>query len=1082
MHIQRVELTNFKSFKKAVIPFREGFNAIIGPNGSGKSNVTDAIRFALGEKRLSALRVRNVKQLCHRGSSHAKVKLTLVDGKDRWEIERSVRADGKVVLKLNGKAVKLRALRDFLREHGIDNLDRIVISQGQVDKIALLKPKDLRAFIEELAGIAEYERKKEEALKELEMVERRIREASIALGEKLALLEELEKEKERLERYKGLKERAQNLRYSLAYKHAKELERKVDVLSQKLAQLREERAKIEGELAKVQEREKAIMEERKSLQSYVEEQLKGDEAFKRMEELEKEVAVKREKLSHLLSREEQLRQELKALLKEREKLEEEMAKEKEEAESLRRKAERIKVEEVKVDEAYYQLEEKLSQLRERLSELSREKAKWEERVKLLREKVKGLQERLSAYKGKEEEKKALREELKAVERAIVETFKEEGELQKRLAEIDKAFLKLKERMAELAAQSRRSSGPYELLKEYAKAKGLNVYGRVVDLIEFNEELAEAVEAAGGGRLSHIVVDTVETAKACISFLRKQKAGRATFVPLHEVKVHEAKDERALAHFVSAKPGFEKVPLYAFGDTLLFSTFEEAKPFVGKARLVTMDGTLVEPNVVLTGGAKKGSITASKLLSSLEEKLSQLREEREEVERRIREVREKAVALKEERAKLQVMLKEEGPKENVEDLLREAEGELEEAERRLLQLEKEEVELKEELSKVEEAYREKKREVEALLKEGQEEALEKASLKAKLMERAKALLGMVEERKERLKAVENAIKEKERAIEELSATIRALEDDVGIAEGELTVLREEYEKANEALREQMEKLKAYEKELQELGMKQGSLSNKLRRVEREMQSIEVELSGLKAKLEFFRKEVEEGQGVVVDMPIHKLEEELKRVEEEMQAMGNINFAVEEMLEQIGAKVREVKERIETLKREKEKILELIRRIEEKKKSLFLETFEKVKAKFEELTAMLPNFGKATLYLTGSDVMSAGVGVRLIRDVPVPLESLSGGEKSLLSIMFLFAMQAISPSPIYIMDEVDAALDKLNSKRLGEFIKAYSRNAQFIVISHNDITISFADAVIGVSKQGSTSTAVALSLEEVVARPR
>ena len=148
MHIHALELTNFKSFKKARIPFKEGFNAIIGPNGSGKSNVTDAVRFALGEKRLSALRVKNAKQLIHRGASHARVKLILRNGEEEHVIERAIRADGKVVLRLNGKSIRLSALRDFLRQYGIDNLDRIVISQGQVDKIALLKPKDLRSFIE----------------------------------------------------------------------------------------------------------------------------------------------------------------------------------------------------------------------------------------------------------------------------------------------------------------------------------------------------------------------------------------------------------------------------------------------------------------------------------------------------------------------------------------------------------------------------------------------------------------------------------------------------------------------------------------------------------------------------------------------------------------------------------------------------------------------------------------------------------------------------------------------------------------------------------------------------------------------
>jgi len=1079
MHIQRLELTNFKSFKKATIPFKEGFNAIVGPNGSGKSNVSDAVRFALGEKRLSALRVRSAKQLIHRGSSHGRVKLVLKDGEEEHVIERAIRSDGKVVLKLNGRSIRLSALKDFLRRHGIDNLDRIVISQGQVDKIALLKPKDLRSFIEELAGIAEYERKKEEALKELEVVERRIREANIALGEKLSLLEELEKEKERLEAYRRLKERLDSLRYSIAYHQAKEVERKVDVLSQKLAQLREERAKLVEELKRVEGRERAIMEERKSLQSYVDEQLKGDEAYRRLEELEKSVAVKREKLRHLLEEEQRLKEEMKALLKERDELEEAMSKERDEAQALERKAKRIKVEEVRVDEAFYRLEAKVGKLREELARVKAERAKVEERVKLLRERLRDLEERLQSYKGREEERKALQEELKRIEREIVATFKEESRLQREMAEVDKRFLKIKERMAELAAHRKRGSSVLEYLKEFAKAKGLKVYGAVIDLIDFDEELAEAVEAAGGGRLSHIVVEDIETAKKCIAFLKRQKLGRATFVPLKEVVVREAESEKALANFVRAEPGFEKVLAYAFGDTLLFNSLEEASPYIGRARLVTIDGTLVEPNVVLTGGAKKGSITAAKLLASLQRELEELRERKRALEEEVRRIREKAVALKEERAKLQVMIKEE-PKEDVEPLYQQTLRELEEAEKALLELQKREVALSQELERAEEAYREKRREVEALLKEGQERALEKASLKAKLIERAKALLSSASEKEVKLREVEARLQEVQRKMEELEGSIRALEDEIGIEEGELTMLREEYERAHQALKEHMERMKAFEEELQELGLKHGSLSNKLRKVERAMQGIEVELSGLKAKLEFLREEVEKGKGSLVEGPIHKLEEEMREVEAKLQEMGNINFAVEEMMEQIGAKVREVKERIETLKREKEKILELIRRIEEKKKSLFLETFEKVKAKFEELTAMLPNFGRATLYLTSGDVMEAGVGVRLIRDVPVPLESLSGGEKSLLSIMFLFAMQAISPSPIYIMDEVDAALDKLNSKRLGEFIKAYSRNAQFIVISHNDITISFADAVIGVSKQGSTSTAVALSLEEVVAR--
>ncbi len=484
-----------------------------------------------------------------------------------------------------------------------------------------------------------------------------------------------------------------------------------------------------------------------------------------------------------------------------------------------------------------------------------------------------------------------------------------------------------------------------------------------------------------------------------------------------------------------------------------------------------------------------SLTISKTIKSLENKMLDIKEKREATLKALSNLRDNVSKLRSEKARLKATIetmKKEMKEKTKAISLDDVKAELGQLEIEISKLNDKSIEMakqienkKATINKLEDKRKKLLDKFKVELEEEERKNLEAASLKARLLEKVKQLLNdkekaidMLKKRREELTSL---VKEREK----VDSEIRILEDNLRISKAELGQLEDQFKASSSRLNRIMKEIGEMEKRLQELGAAESKASSELSKIEKQISKIEIEMATEKTRLESLIDEMNKyTDAYFIDKPKHILEEQLSEVEKQIQSLGQINFMAKDLYYKVYDEVGEVSERVNKLKKEKDSIISLINEMEIKKKQAFLEAFDKVNKNFEGLIAKVHGFGDGQLYLDNpKDVMASGLHIRIVRNgQSIPLESLSGGEKTLVSIMFIFAMQFVRPSPFYILDEVDAALDKLNSKRLGEFIQTLSKESQFIVVSHNDIVISMADIIIGVTSKNGVSKAIGINAND------
>ncbi|NPA22031.1 MAG: AAA family ATPase [Candidatus Micrarchaeota archaeon] len=1005
MIIKELTLDHFKSFKKANILFYPDINIIIGPNGSGKSNICDALKFLLGEKSLSQLRAKSSKDLIYRGASEARVRGVFQTSEGEVELERGIHKD-KVYYKINGKKVSRGDYVSFLALHGITNSNRIFILQGQIDKLVGMGKKEREQFFADGAGTIHFDIRKEEALKEIAFVDRRISEINIVLGEKLALMEELEKEVERARQFMSIKERMELLRQNILLRMYKEKKAQLERFKEEQQKLLEEKSQIEGELARIKERIKEIEAEKAKL---VEELSNSEraQAYAELEKVKEELEKKRAELRQY----ETLRFEKSKLHKELLERRQQLARE---VESLERYAKAQ--EDDKIDKAI----QKLKSITQELAEVEKEIGE-----------LKGRLESIGAFASEIGNLEELKKELSQTQQKIMESFQEERELTESIKQLEKRIGELRKKQGELSAYGMRST-LMEFIKDL-REQIPGIYDLVINLIEFDPMYAEAVDAMGG-RLLNVVVEDLEVAKKLSQIFKERKLGRISIIPLKELVVEYVPDVNVgmgrLRNYIKTDPRFQKVVDYVFGDVVLVREFDDAKPYIGKYRMVTLGGEFFERSGVVTVGKSHQAISSAKVLRQIEEELAQLEKEKHELNRKLYEYREYVQTLREKKSRLESEIK------MLEKTLNAPE--LQQIKDRLAQLEEKKAQLlkeKEALDKFLEQYQE-------LVKEREK-------------------LGEYREKKAQLEQLDQQIKALDSEIKALDAKIRMMGDSIRIQELKVRQKEAQYLRMDENLKRLMRLSSEKEEELKNLGLEQQKLLEKLSKVEKRLYKLEAELNVREQELKELESKLVEPKEIL-DMGVEKMEEELARLEGELANLGNINFRAQEQYEQLSQDIKDIKEKIDKLRKEKEDLIALIKDLEIKKMKYFREYISKVNEKFREYTLMIPNFGE------GKIEYDKEIQIKLIRNNrAIRLEALSGGERSLLGLLLVFAMNTIRPITMAVFDEVDAALDKLNVQRLTNFIQEQSQKTQFIIVTHNPLMSKIGRNVIGVAKQGMSS---------------
>jgi chromosome segregation protein len=1126
-----VSLDRFKSFKHVNLLLNRGFNCVVGPNGSGKSNICDAILFGLGEGSLRRLRVNRLEYLINAGTARkknsplAKAYVRLEFGGDAdVSISRGVRADGKTAYRLDGKRMTRSEVLEVLKSHNVHVDETSTISQGEINRLINLNSKERSELIELASGIKEFEFKKREAISELGKVETRLGEANVILGERLGFIRELEKDKLAAESYIAMTKRLRIINYSIFTKRSASVQLAIGTYAKDAASFEARKKEIEAQLAELTARSTKLLDERQRLNKVLSESsAAAGDTSKRLEAIGGELSaldVRMQTGKKAIEDAERRLEEIAGLVKE---IDGKLYANDGEVSSFKRKidtaeadlkgviaaaskgdtkaADRVK----EATDAIRKLEDEIADLQEGFTRLATDLVVLASGSEGSAKEVALLEEEASAEKGKaaeaKEELKGFKEETSRIEKQLEETVDRMNEVHAALSKADTEFLSLKEQRA--AARPRDGAMQDRVRSMFGGKPGF--YGTAAELCNYDGKYGLAVEAAAGSRLNYFVVESMSVANTVIDYLKKQNLGRATFIPLQELVTEDRRKDgsmEAVVDLLKFEQKFAGAFNYIFSDTYLVDGVEEAKRAgVGRHRYVTLSGETVERSGVLSGGSASRNVSVAALekrLADLEKTRQALSSESAALEGAAFELRKELAAADMSAGAHKTAISDaELRLRDLTERISRARSEAEKAESGAKSMKKKRAEMESELKAKSETLRLGR---EALAKSYGETlkesvAMAKGGVGSKEAERLEALRKEMEdlrirsaelqrESKMLMQNKEALVAERKLKEAEIKGSREALKADAA-RKSDLAKQKEkvdaEVKNSSKANKDSFDRVNKIDTEMQSISKEQGKLGAAADDVARRLGELEVKKGQMEMRLNDIRAELAAFgaiEGEVIDEEIEKMERESGVLNARIADLGSVNLKAPEIYEEKKRSVEEANEKVATLDAERRAVLAMMEEINSKKIASFMSTFDEVNKNFAKLyNYIFP--GAAHIELEdANDPLNSGIEIRIENGRSFKrVGSFSGGEKSLLSLMLLFAIHMCKPSAIYLFDEIDAALDKENSKKLSQLIKEMAKQAQFIVVSHNDSLIASADAAIGVIRAEDESKAVGIEISSL-----
>jgi len=1159
MYLKAIELENFKSFgRKTRLEFKEGFTAISGPNGSGKSNITDAILFVLGPKSSKKIRAQRLTDLIYNGGKNGKpadyCRVSLIfDNKDRIlpldedevkltrYIKRANNEEGfNSYFYINDERARLQDFSSILIHAKISADGYNFVQQGDVTRIVEMTPLERRTILDDIAGITKFDNEIKKAEDKRKITEENMGRIEVLLEEIKRRIETLEKDRATALKYRELQEKFKETQAKIAYANMKNAESRRNSYERQLKSIEEEMEQLKERIIK-KEREKDEIEKKiAEVDRKIEEMGEGEIAKmrKKIDELKIRAAEIKMNIENDEERVEEYEEEIKKLkenlknvgkeLKDREGELNNLEKKRKEVSSKYEEKQRIlKEKERNIGEANQRFRELREQHSKVIEEL--EKTRKEYTSKTIEEnKIVGEIERIKGeIATKEEDEKEIEAAIRDAEWRISQ-FKNEGRnYEKKKKELEKRYYELKNKETKLSKELRdKENTIVELRAEYERIKARmegtedamsravmailaardrgelrGIYGTIAELGNVDEKYALAIEIAGGNRMMSIVCEDDEAAARAIEYLKRNKIGRAIFLPLNKMlrgrprgkAILASRDPHSLGFaidLINFDKKFEAAFWYVFGDTVIVDNLENARRLMGGVRLVTLDGQLIEASGAMVGGVveKRRKISMGNL-EEIGAKLRKAMEEKEEMEKELKNIRGEIDLLLEEirnlnvkdnSSQIEVWVNEK--KRNQEKLkgimaqIRELQEEIGRYEKLLESIRSEKKEIKNKIEKLEKE--------EARLRENMDKLIPE-----NISREIETLKKEVEEIGEQLQAVD-------KDIVKLTEIIKNLKEKKSEIEGNMERKineKKKLEKELGELKKEQEKVKLERKKLEEIVSKEegkiGSLIGEREKLSKMREKIIGEIEGIKTDLkvkdglkvhvttninEEERKYQEakkeyESYGIEVTKvePVGKLKSMLENIQSEMISLGPVNMKSIEEYDLEKERYEELMKDYTKLNEEKRNLMKLVKELNQKKKDGLMKVFDAINENFKKIYREISNGGEAELLLENpEDPFKGGliIKVKPVGKKFIRLESLSGGEKSLTALAFIFAIQQYDPSPFYVLDEVDMFLDGINAEMVGRIIKRNSKTAQFIVISLRKATLKFADYVIGVTQQG------------------
>jgi chromosome segregation protein len=1174
MHIKELVLDNFKSFgRKTRIPFYEDFTTISGPNGSGKSNIIDSVLFALGLARTSGIRAEKLTDLIYNpngdgttapGTREASVEVILDNSNDTISHTQVVNAAGtdnvgdteEITVKrrvkqtednyysyyyLNDRSVNLSDIQDLLSQVGVAPEGYNVVMQGDVTEIINMTPYSRRQILDEIAGVAEFDARKEDAMEELEVVRERVGEADLRIEEKQERLDQLEGERATALQYQDLKDEKNEYE---GYLKAAELEEKRDRLETTCEKVADSKETLASRRRTLDERQGTVVrleEDLEDLNAEIErtgedeqlrvkreiEEIKGDisrlkdtveSAEERVEEADQKRSQAFVKIDRKQEEVDDLDSQIKHAKVEKSSLKADVNEKEEELAEVEREIEAV-------DTEYEQLKTDLTDARDRLEEAKSEKNdRQREQDRLLDEarrrsnEQRDLQEEIDELDAEIPELEARRSDVVAelenakgnkstIQSAVNDLRDEKYALQDDLDDIEDELNATQQEYAELEAKAgENDDSSYGRSVSTILNSGLDgTHGTVGQLGSVSSRYATACETAAGGRLAHVVVDTDDVGQRCIEHLKSRSAGRATFLPIsqmHRRSLPNIPNHEGCVDFAYNLVEFDRqyasVFSYVLGDTLVVETLDTARELMGEFRLVTLDGDLVEKSGAMTGGSKKGTrysfSSSTGRLEQVAERITELEDRRQSVREDLRDVESRLDDARERQSDATDQVRDiQNEIEDIDERIESVEARIEEKGQTLSDIEAEREDVAEQMESIESEIATKDAaidEIEAEIEDLEEEL--RTSEVAELTEQAETIREEIADFEGEMDDIDGDLNEfqlqkqyAEESIESLHEEIETAQDRKTSAEDTIEEVENDIEEKEDLLEEKHDLVAELEAELAELKEERTELKSELseaREAHEEatdaVNTVESRLESLQETEDRLEWEIDELSAQVEtynpdEIPDHdEVEREIERLTAEMESLEPVNMLAIEEYDRVEAELDDLEDKRETLVEERDGIETRIEEYEAKKKKTFMDAYNGINEQFEDIFARLSD-GSGTLYLEDEDdpfegglTMKAQPG-----DKPVQrLAAMSGGEKSLTALAFIFAIQRYNPAPFYALDEVDAFLDAANADAVGELIDELAGDAQFVVVSHRSALLERSERAIGVTMQQNNISAV------------
>ena len=1174
MYLKEIEIQGFKSFAdKTKVVFDQGVTAVVGPNGSGKSNITESLRWALGESSVKSLRGGKMPDVIFAGTesrkplNYASVIVTL-DNEDGFikdagqviKVERHIYRSGDSEYRIDGKKVRLRDVHDLFLDTGLGRDSFSIISQGKVEEIFNSKPEERRAIFEEAAGVLKYKTRRKETESKLQQTQDNLDRLEDIIFELDNQIKPLAKQAENARKFLNLDGQRKAIYLDVLVAQIKENKAELELTEEELTQVQElltsyyqkreeleeenqtlkkKRQDLQAEMAKDQG---SLMDltslisdlERKLALSKLESEqvaLNQQEAQIRLATLEDKRKVLSKEKAEKEANLEQLEKSLAENNKELNRLEAELLAFSDDPdqmiELLRERFVALLQEEADVSNQLTRIENELENSRQQSQKQADQLEKLKEQLATAREKASQQQAELET--AKEQVQKLLADyqaSAKEQEEQKVSFQAQQSQLFDRLDSLKNKQARAQSLENILRNHSNFYAGVKSVLQEKARLGG--IIGAVSEHLTFDVHYQTALEIALGASSQHIIVEDENAATKAIDFLKRNRAGRATFLPLTTIKARTISSQNQDA--IASSPGFlgmadelvsfdkrlEAIFKNLLATTAIFDTVEHARAAARQVRyqvrMVTLDGTELR-----TGGSYAGGANRQNNSIFIKPELEQLQKEIAEEEADLRSEEASLKTLQDEIAVLA---------ERLEAI--KSQGEQARIQEQGLYL----------------AYQQTNQQVEELetLWKLQEEELNRLSEgdwqadKEKCQERLATIASEkqnLEAEIEEIKSNKNAIQERYQNLQEQISQARLLKSelqgqkryevtDIERLGKELDNLNLEQEEIQRLLQEKVDNLEKVDTDLlsqqaEEAKTQKANLQQGLIRKQFELDDIEGQLDDIASHLDQARQQNEEWirkqtraeakkekvserlrylQAQLTDQyqisytealeKAHELEnlnlaeQEVKDLEKAIRSLGPVNLDAIDQYEEVHNRLDFLNSQRDDILSAKNLLLETIAEMNDEVKERFKSTFEAIRESFKVTFRQMFGGGQADLILTEGDLLTAGVEIS-VQPPGKKIQSLnlmSGGEKALSALALLFSIIRVKTIPFVILDEVEAALDEANVKRFGDYLNRFDKDSQFIVVTHRKGTMAAADSIYGVTMQESgVSKIVSVKLKDL-----